>query len=724
MKPKYIFLGAILYVSCLCDNSLLFAQGSWEQVRKADWEFGLKKIYFASEKKGFILGMHNELLVTSDGGESWSRFAFQDSLEENLKGFNKNICFFDSCNGLIVGHGFILKTADAGQNWTLVETNIDTLPLNNGYFCNMNNGTMVGDFGMIIHTEDGGKNWIRQNSGTDVFLYAVFFFDSLTGWCGGRNGMILHTKDGGKNWNQQDTHQGTIILDLIFLDENRGWAVGTGSTVLRTINGGLTWEKVNIETEQKYMLADIFFIDDQKGWIVGGNGTNGGNSIILHTNNGGNSWQFQRAPTLNHLTSVFFKDELHGWITGLYGTLLSTENGGVDWYLAVKATSNTLIAVSFVDKDHGWAIGTSTLIHTKDGGTTWVSCDTLEGNDIVFVDRHKGWFVHAGKGIYHTEDGGNSWQIQLSEKRLHRLSFSDPLHGWAMSSDSTGADIFHTQNGGKSWRHQFRLSSPSMQSIFFVDSLMGWAVGGSGIVYHTNDGGKSWKLQHDGIKGEYALYDVFFVNDSTGWAVGGLGIWHTANGGKSWGRQLCPLNWDESLQALHFTDENHGWAGSLGVMLYTEDGGKHWHRYYSQDFNFWCNDVYFTDCDHGWAVGSYGAVYKWSGNALAIADPKQEELPKHFELQQNYPNPFSPQVSLSGTKINYSLPTSAPVSIKILNLLGQTVYIFDEREQSPGNHSIIWNGNDSFGNILPNGIYFYQVRAGSEIRIGKMTLLR
>lgn len=86
----------------------------------------------------------------------------------------------------------------------------------------MNNGTMVGDFGMITHTEDGGKNWIRQNSGADVFLYAVFFIDSLTGWCGGRNGMILYTKDGGKNWNQQDTHQGTIILDLIFLDKNRG----------------------------------------------------------------------------------------------------------------------------------------------------------------------------------------------------------------------------------------------------------------------------------------------------------------------------------------------------------------------------------------------------------------------------------------------------------------------------------------------------------------------
>ncbi|MDZ7335602.1 MAG: YCF48-related protein [candidate division KSB1 bacterium] len=500
--------------------------------------------------------------------------------------------------------------------------------------------------------------------------------------------------------------------------------MGTGSTVLRTIDGGLTWEKVNIDTEQKYMLADIFFIDDQQGWIVGGNGSNGGSSIILHTTDGGNYWQFQRAPTLNHLTSVFFKDEVHGWITGAHGTLLSTENGGVDWHLAVKATSNALIAVSFVDKEHGWAIGTSTLIHTKDGGTTWVSCDTLEGNDIVFVDRHKGWFVHAAKGIYHTEDGGNTWQLQYGIKGFYRISFADSLHGWAISSDSAGADILHTQDGGKSWLHQFRLPSPSMQSIFFANSLMGWAVGDSGVIYHTDDGGKSWKFQHEGIKGEYILNDVFFVNDSTGWVVGGTGIWHTTNGGKLWQRQLCPLNWEESLQAVHFTDENHGWAGSLGVMLYTEDGGKHWHRYYSQDFDFWRNDIYFIDRDHGWAVGSYGAVYKWSGNALAIADTKQEELPKHFELQQNYPNPFSPQLSLSGTKINYSLPTSAPVSIKIFNLLGQIVYIFDEREQPPGNHSITWNGQDNFGNILPNGIYFYQVQAGKEIRVGKMTLLR
>ncbi|MDZ7330933.1 MAG: YCF48-related protein [candidate division KSB1 bacterium] len=114
MKPKYILLGAILYVLCACANSLLFAQGSWDQVRRADWEFGLQKVHFPSEKNGFILGTHNKLLVTSDGGQSWSRFQFQDSLEENLKGFNKNICFFDSCKGMIIGHGFLLKTIDAG----------------------------------------------------------------------------------------------------------------------------------------------------------------------------------------------------------------------------------------------------------------------------------------------------------------------------------------------------------------------------------------------------------------------------------------------------------------------------------------------------------------------------------------------------------------------------------------------------------------------------------
>ncbi|MBN2089408.1 hypothetical protein JW964_07335 [candidate division KSB1 bacterium] len=725
MKMKHILLGSILYVLGTGLSSLLFAQGSWQQVRKADWEFGLNKVYFLNDKKGFILGIHDELLVTINGAKSWNRFTFPDSITQKMNFFFNNICFIDSSLGWIVGGNGILTTTDGGKSWSINNYGIDDISLRNGHFCDRNHGTIAGSFGVIIHTKDGGKTWTQQDSGTDVFLITVFFVDSLKGWCAGRQGMILHTDDGGENWNRQDNHHETTITDLIFLDEHRGWAVGNGSAVLRTVDGGVTWQKVNIETDQEYLLEDIFFLNGQQGWIVGGEGASSGSSIILHTTDGGSTWQIQKAPTVNHLTSIFFKDALHGWITGWWGTLLYTENGGVDWHLAVNATCNNLNAVCFVDNDCGWALGTAPFIYTEDGGITWISSDSLPGNDIVFTDRQHGWLVHAGKGIYYTDDGGKVWQRQSSVRRLYRLSFVDSFHSWAMSSDSAGSDILHTSNGGDSWIHQTRLTVRPLQSIFFVDSLTGWAVGDFGVIHHTVDAGKTWELQRQGTNFEDTLFDLFFVNDSTGWAVGERGVWHTDNGGKWWQRQSCPIGQYEWLMSVHFTDANHGWAvGMMGVMLYTEDGGKHWDRSYSKDYGYWWADVYFTDRDHGWAVGLYGAIYKWTGNSLAVTNPEFEQVPKHFELQQNYPNPFSVNLSSPGTQINYSLPTSASVTIKILNILGQTVDTIVEGEKLPGNHSVAWKGYDRSGSPLPGGIYFYQVQAGKQVKVGKMTLVR
>jgi beta-glucosidase len=100
---------------------------------------------------------------------------------------------------------------------------------------------------------------------------------------------------------------------------------------------------------------------------------------------------------------------------------------------------------------------------------------------------------------------------------------------------------------------------------------------------------------------------------------------------------------------------------------------------------------------------------------VLLTDAEEENLTKkNFELFQNYPNPFNPI-----TTISYEIPKNSFVEIKILDVLGRDVATFVNEEKSAGNHRFDFNGSE-----LSSGIYFYQINAGSYMKIQKMILLK
>jgi hypothetical protein len=107
-------------------------------------------------------------------------------------------------------------------------------------------------------------------------------------------------------------------------------------------------------------------------------------------------------------------------------------------------------------------------------------------------------------------------------------------------------------------------------------------------------------------------------------------------------------------------------------------------------------------------------LYNLSGGTVGIHDQIIEEVPTSFSLEQNYPNPFNPT-----TTIQYSLPFSEKVSLKIFNLLGEEVKTLTDEYQDAGKHSVQFNANN-----LASGIYFYRLQAGSFIETKKMILIK
>ncbi len=115
----------------------------------------------------------------------------------------------------------------------------------------------------------------------------------------------------------------------------------------------------------------------------------------------------------------------------------------------------------------------------------------------------------------------------------------------------------------------------------------------------------------------------------------------------------------------------------------------------------------------------YSNTGKFDVGANVTAVKDKEVIPTQFSVDQNYPNPFNPS-----TVINYALPKSAFVSIKIYNMLGQEVKTLVSTERSAGIYSVQWNGDNNYGKPVSSGTYIYRVVAGEYVRTMKMVLLK
>ena len=91
---------------------------------------------------------------------------------------------------------------------------------------------------------------------------------------------------------------------------------------------------------------------------------------------------------------------------------------------------------------------------------------------------------------------------------------------------------------------------------------------------------------------------------------------------------------------------------------------------------------------------------------LDAIDDSEVITVESFRLNQNFPNPFNPQ-----TTISFSLPKSSSIRLIIFDVLGQVVYSREEKDIMPGVYSVIWNGENQSGTNVGSGVYFYRIIA-------------
>ncbi len=94
--------------------------------------------------------------------------------------------------------------------------------------------------------------------------------------------------------------------------------------------------------------------------------------------------------------------------------------------------------------------------------------------------------------------------------------------------------------------------------------------------------------------------------------------------------------------------------------------------------------------------------------------PISNEVPASYQLMQNYPNPFNPS-----TKINFSVPVSGNVSLKLYDATGKLVSTLLSQNVAAGTFEYELKANN-----LPSGVYFYSLTAGNFVDTKKMVLVK
>ena len=287
----------------------------------------LRDVIFVNREKGWAVGDDGKILYTIDGGNVWGKMDW-----DGVSSFT-SISFADEKNGWIAGGGgTIIHTGNGGESWELQESGTGA-DLNSIVFYDNACGWAAGSYGTIIHTTDGGYTWTEQTSSTGSYLWDITFVSDQKGWASGEEGTLISTEDGGNTWGGQDTGRETPITAIQFIDDTTGWALAsgqgrfdTGQYLYRTTDGGYTWQSSD---EIQLTVNGMYFTQSGQGWLVCWDGA------ILHTADGGATLQGQPNPINEYTQAVYFLDNNYGWAvggrTGVREFIIHTTDGGNTW---------------------------------------------------------------------------------------------------------------------------------------------------------------------------------------------------------------------------------------------------------------------------------------------------------------------------------------------------------------------------------------------------------
>lgn len=236
-----------------------------------------------------------------------------------------------------------------------------------------------GNYTVLIRSTDGGETWHGEPTKAPVGrINRVVMLDTLTGYAVGDKGLVLKRAwvpgTVGIQWHKMTELPEINLLAVQFISQETGWVGGTGGKVFKTTNAGDTWTQQPHDADSWSAVLDMHFVDSLYGWTASYHPN--------RTTDGGQTWVRMTMPVETEWRGVHFVNKDLGFLVGRLGNIARTEDGGQTWTSIWSTTGVMLMSAAFINESEGWIVGggvndgkwidSSRVLHTVDGGLTWV----------------------------------------------------------------------------------------------------------------------------------------------------------------------------------------------------------------------------------------------------------------------------------------------------------------------------------------------------------------
>jgi len=179
----------------------------------------------------------------------------------------------------------------------------------------------------------------------------------------------------------------------------------------------------------------------------------------------------------NTLYGVDFIGDSTGWVVGEKGLIVYTKNAAKNWTKQTSTTTKTLRAVSIKKTEETvfdvWVVGDSgTILKSSNNGTSWtpvisgttsnLTSISLGGDRSIYIAGHNGTILKSS-------DNGISFSLQQTpdiSENLNSISFMNSDEGFAVGDYGV---ILQTTDGGNRWIRREWNSSKHLYSVCCVN---------------------------------------------------------------------------------------------------------------------------------------------------------------------------------------------------------------------------------------------------------------
>ena len=290
---------------------------------------------------------------------------------------------------------------------------------------------------------------------------------------------------------------------LLAIDGVSGGLVVAGARghILFSGDQGVSWRQSSVPT--RATLTGVDFVTLDIGWAVGHD------SIILHTDDGGETWAIQNHDPAAEtpFLDVWFADEQNGIAIGAYGLMLETSDAGTTWeQVAFEPVTPAAVTDEAEAEDAWW--------ESEMGGDYHL-------NDIMET-RDRRLFIAAEAGnIYRSDDLGASWLTVSPDYQGSFFGVFEVEAGRVIAVGLRG-NLYYTDDLGASWVHVRLPTIATLNSgIRLVDgTILVTGLGGAALV--SRDNGDSFELHTQ--RNRKGIQTALQLDDGSVMVVGEAGV--------------------------------------------------------------------------------------------------------------------------------------------------------------------------------------------------------